>query len=110
MTDADRPTFGVEMALLAEVFGEQLSETRLEIYFADLRHFDLEHVRMGIRLARATRKFFPRIADIAECVDEAVEARVQAHAAASRQLVAPGTARLSAMQSAGQLVSWVPRQ
>ena len=88
MTKEDRQEFAVEMSMLAEVFTEPLSEARLEIYFEDLRVYDFEHVRLGIRLARRTKRFFPKVADIAECIDDAVEARVQAHAMAAKTLYA----------------------
>lgn len=109
MTERDREDFAFEMAMLAEVFGEPLSEARLAIYFEDLSIYDWEHVRAGIRLARATKKFFPKIADIAECIDEAVEARVQRHAAQSRgQFALPGDQR-GQLRSAGDLLRLPPK-
>lgn len=104
MTNADRKEFAVEMSMLAEVFGEQLSDTRLEIYFEDLKVYDWEHVALGIRSARASRKFFPKIADIAECIDEAVEARVQRHAATAKAMHAlPSGPRMSELRRAGEM-------
>ena len=111
MTDKDREVFAFEMTMLAEVFGEQLSEARLAIYFADLAIYDCGHVVDGIRLARKTKRFFPRIADLAECIDEAVEARVQAFIAGQKRIYAmPAAPRMSELMRAGEIRSLPPSQ
>ena len=111
MTRADRAEFAVEMALLAEVFGEQLSETRLEIYFQDLSIYDLGHVVAGLKLARQTRRFFPKPIDISECIDEAVEARVQAHVAAGKaQYGLPAGPRTGQLGRFSDLVALPPKE
>ena len=109
MTEDHRKAFAVEMAMLAEAFGEQLSSARLEIYFEDLKGYDFEHVVLGIRAARATKKFFPKVADITECIDEAVEAKVQRHAMQVKaQHALPGGPRTSELQRAGTLFQLTP--
>lgn len=110
MTQDDRERFGVEMAMLAEVFGEQVSPARLGIYFEDLMVYDWGHVRAGIRLARVSRKFFPKVADICECIDEAVELRVQQHALEARRMHAlPSGPRISELQKAGEIFALPPK-
>lgn len=106
----EREKFAVEMTVLAEVYGEQLSEARLEIYFQDLSPYDLEHVIAGMKQARLTRRIFPKIADLAECIDEAVEARVQRHIAETHARYALASApRIAELMRAGEIRSLPPR-
>lgn len=70
-TPAERTKFGQAMVVMAEVFGETLSELRLGAYFESLRRFDLAQVEGGIvtATARAGQKFMPKPGEIAEAIE-----------------------------------------
>ena len=68
MTDADRRAFAVEMALLAEVFGEQISETRIAAYFTALEDRALGEVQRAMRTAIRTSRYFPRPVELIEII------------------------------------------
>lgn len=57
MTNDDRSAFIQALALMAETFGQPLSDMRAEGYFASLRDLDLEDVLHGIDRAMRTETF-----------------------------------------------------
>lgn len=66
MTRADAGAFAAEMAGLAEVFGEPVSEVRMQLYFEALSTFTLEEVRAAVRGAIRGCRFFPKPAELIE--------------------------------------------
>lgn len=73
MTAADRGQFAGLMAATAEVYGEQLSDARLELYFSALDDLSLEQLRAALSVHVRTQKFFPRPAEIREAVTGSVD-------------------------------------
>jgi hypothetical protein len=69
MTNDEKKAFGVELALVAEAFGEALSPTRIEAYFLALAEYDLGAVRAALRQTIKTHKFFPKPAEIREVIE-----------------------------------------
>jgi len=66
MTSDDRATFATEMTMLAEVFGEPLSEPRMRAYFAALEEHGITDVQAACRRAIKSSRFFPKPADLIE--------------------------------------------
>ncbi len=65
MTKHDFKPFTAELALLAEVFKEELSSTRIEGYFVALDNLSFSQVRDSMRAAARThRRFFPTPAEL----------------------------------------------
>lgn len=85
MTEQDRAAFGRHIAVLAETFGETLTEPRLEGYFLALRDLPLEGIQRAIETALACCKFFPRPAELRELAGDVppdpglIEACLTAH-------------------------------
>lgn len=75
MTDGDRATFAAELTLLAEVFGETLSRTRIGAYFVALEDFEFSEVQGAMRRAIKTSKFFPKPAEVAELIGGSLDDR-----------------------------------
>jgi len=75
MTASDGPVFATELTMVAEVFGERLSESRLRAYFAALEAYSIEDVQAACRGAIKTNRFFPRPADLIEMLEGGVEDR-----------------------------------
>ncbi len=53
-----------ELTVLAEAFGEQLTEQRQEIYCAGLAEFDKAQLQTAFRRARYELKWFPKLAEL----------------------------------------------
>lgn len=66
MTSHDSVTFAAEMTMLAEVFGEKLSEPRLRAYFSALEEYPIDAVQQACRRAIKASRFFPKPADLLE--------------------------------------------
>lgn len=69
MQSDDKRVFAAELALTAEVFGEQLSPTRIEAYFLALAEFDVDAVRAALRQSVKVSRFFPKPAEIREVIE-----------------------------------------
>lgn len=65
-SDEDRLAFGRHLAVLAETFGETLTEPRIEGYFLALQDLELDAVRHAIETALRACKFFPRPVELRE--------------------------------------------
>lgn len=66
MTAADARVFAAELAGLAEVFGETLSDVRARLYFDALSSLTLDEVRAAMRRAIQRCRFFPKPAELLE--------------------------------------------
>lgn len=66
MTRADATAFASELAGLAEVFGEQVSQVRTQLYFEALSGLTLDEVRVAVRAAIRGCRFFPKPAELIE--------------------------------------------
>lgn len=64
MNASDRTRFGVMLFKLADAFGEQLSDARVEIYFERLAPFPIEAVEAAASRAMDELRFFPRVAEL----------------------------------------------
>jgi hypothetical protein len=74
-THPDRATVARMIAALAEVFGEALTEVRLEGYLAALADVPTDALRAGLQRAMKTARFFPRPAELRSAVDAALAAQ-----------------------------------
>lgn len=74
VTHPDRATVARMIAALAEVFGEALTEVRLEGYLAALADVPTEALRAGLQRALKGARFFPKPAEIRAAVDAALTA------------------------------------
>ncbi len=72
------------LTALAEIFGEALTEVRLEGYLAALADVPLPALRLGLQRAAKTCTFFPKPAEIRTAVDEAQTSRVLSSSPAVR--------------------------
>jgi hypothetical protein len=75
MTARDGPTFATELTMLAEVFGERMSEARMNAYFAALEEFCIEDIQGACRRAIQTSRFFPRPAELIEALEGGLDDR-----------------------------------
>jgi hypothetical protein len=66
MTRADFKPFTEEFALLAEVFNEPLSATRIQTYFMALDDLPLEQIVGAMRTAHGQLRFFPKPVELRE--------------------------------------------
>lgn len=77
MTQHDRQAFALFMLGLGEVYGESVSDTRMELYFAALVDLPLESIRAAATVHVRTQKFFPRPAELREAVGGTTEDRAE---------------------------------
>ena len=70
MTNADKTRFGLEFLAVATIFEREVTSEVAEIYFRVLQRFTIEEVTLGIYKACSTLKYFPRPAEIIECIME----------------------------------------
>ncbi len=75
MTEADSPAFAVALTALAEVYGEELSKTRIRLYFEALRHVDFARIQAAFQQAMRTCRFFPKPAELLDLIDGDLEDR-----------------------------------
>lgn len=68
MNEFDRSGFAEVMLGLGEAYGEPISETRMEIYFAALSDLPLAELRHAATIHVRTQKFFPRVAELREAI------------------------------------------
>ncbi len=69
MKEEDRKYFIVLMAMLEEVFKENLSTERAKLYFEFLKEHSLSTVAQAVRIAVKECKFFPKIAEIEQFIN-----------------------------------------
>jgi hypothetical protein len=72
VTHPDRATVARMLAALSEVFGEALTETRIEGYLVALADVPTEHLRLGMQQAMRACTFFPKPAELRRAVDTAL--------------------------------------
>lgn len=82
MTEKDRREFETILISLAEIYDTQLTETRLNLYFAALKDLTLEQVKQAANTIARTSRFFPKPADFLEAgggggEDKALQALLQ---------------------------------
>jgi hypothetical protein len=75
VTHPERATVARMIAALAEVFGEALTEVRIEGYLAALSDVPTEALRMGLQRAMKTARFFPKPAELRAAVDAELTAQ-----------------------------------
>lgn len=75
MTRADAPGFSAALTVLAEHFGIELSERRVESYFLAMADHDLAAVRAGITTATKTCRFFPVPAELLDLIEGDLDTR-----------------------------------
>lgn len=69
MTDGDKKQFAAILGALAEIFGQEMSKPKLNLYFGALKDLTIEQIeRAGEQLA-GTAKFFPRPVEFREAVE-----------------------------------------
>lgn len=77
VTHPDRATVARMLAAFSEVFGEPMTETRIEGYLAALADVPTEHLRLGMQQAMRACTFFPKPAELRRAVDTALIALEQ---------------------------------
>jgi hypothetical protein len=77
VTHPDRATVARMLAAFSEVFGEPMTETRIEGYLAALADVPTEHLRLGMQQAMRACQFFPKPAELRLAVDTALIALEQ---------------------------------
>lgn len=107
MKPEDQPRFGVELALVAEVFGEALSPAKIDAYFEDLADFDIEHVRAALRECRRCREFFPRPVHVREIASRLRGAERRALSAKRGPLALPDPTERESIRTG--LRGWIDR-
>lgn len=75
MTRADAAGFAAALTVLAEHFGVELSERRVESYFLAMSDHDLNAVIAGIASATKTCRFFPVPAELLDLIEGGLEDR-----------------------------------
>lgn len=66
MTDRDSVEFARLFTLLSETFNKAVSDSLAEIYFRTLKDFTIEQITHAVEQAIATKKFFPKPAELRE--------------------------------------------
>ena len=77
MTTADFKSFTMEFTLLAEVFSEALSATRIHAYFIALEDLPLEQLVTAMRTAQGHLRFFPKPVELRELVHGSPDERAE---------------------------------
>jgi hypothetical protein len=77
VTHPDGSTVARMLAAFSEVFGEPMTETRIEGYLAALADVPVEHLRLGMQQAMRACTFFPKPAELRRAVDTALIALEQ---------------------------------
>jgi hypothetical protein len=77
VTHPDRQNVARMLAAFSEVFGEPMTETRIEGYLAALADVPTEHLRLGMQQAMRACAFFPKPAELRRAVDTALIALEQ---------------------------------
>lgn len=69
MIPADNENFAKALLVLGEVFGEQISEARLEAYRMVLAGYEFQSVESAIQRAMTSLRFFPKPAELVEMIE-----------------------------------------
>lgn len=77
MTQRERGAFAELMVGIGEVYGEAISEARMELYFSALADLDLGAIRQAATAHVRAQKFFPRPAELREAIDGKAEDRAE---------------------------------
>lgn len=73
MTQHERADFATLLMAVGEVYGEAISDTRMELYFAALADMALADVRAAMNAHVQMKTFFPRPAELREAVNGSAE-------------------------------------
>jgi hypothetical protein len=68
VTDQDTDRFGIVITGLAEVFGESLSDPRIEAYFQALEDLPIESIERAAKILLGSSRFFPKPVEIREAI------------------------------------------
>lgn len=90
MTDHDRKEFARLCALMSQAFDKPMSKVLIGIYFDGLKDFDIEQVEEAINRAVQTKTFLPKVAEIRQLIEGAVEDRTAMAWAAFLEATADG--------------------
>lgn len=75
MTEQDKPGFLLAITALAELFGRELSDAGLELYFRSLRDLSPAEFKMAVESCARTCRHFPRPAEILEAAHGSGDSR-----------------------------------
>jgi hypothetical protein len=75
VTNLDRSAFAAFMLGLGEVYGEPVSDARMEIYFGALADLELDEIQQAATAHVRLHKFFPRPSELRDAVLGASEDR-----------------------------------
>jgi hypothetical protein len=75
MTKNDRVAFAQVMLGLGEAYHEEISDGRMEIYFAALSDLALDDIRRAASVHVRTQKFYPRVSELREAIGGSVDDR-----------------------------------
>ena len=78
MQATDRMAFAAMLGTLAEVFGEPLSDTRVEAYFRALSDLPLDAMKLAGERVIRTARWFPKPVEFREAVEGSPEERTEA--------------------------------
>jgi hypothetical protein len=89
MINGDRQKFDSILIALAEMFEQQISETRLDLYFEALRDISIEDFQKAANVVARSGRFFPKPIDFREAVhgsldDKALQALMRLEDAVKR--------------------------
>jgi hypothetical protein len=76
-----------QLTILAEAFGEQLTQERAEIYLGGLADIPRDKLRIAFLKARYERTFFPRLAELRSFAGSSAEEEKKVEAQAAWQFV-----------------------
>jgi hypothetical protein len=94
MTGQDAARFALELAKLARAFGEQVDDTRADVYFDGLITFELEDVVEAMTRIRNTARKFPPIVDIREASRSIARSRAPVWTPPWKKQLPPGAPSL----------------
>jgi len=72
MNDVDKKEFATQMMLIAEIYDKPVSKEKMKIYFATLKEYSIDQVKIGIQSHMSDTdqgQFFPKPANIIKHID-----------------------------------------
>jgi hypothetical protein len=75
MTDHDRKEFAQLCALMSQALDRPMSKALIGIYFDGLKDFDIEQVASAVNQAVRTKTFMPKVAELRQLIEGAVDDR-----------------------------------
>ena len=77
MTELDRAPFAELMIGVGEVYGEPVSDARMELYYRALEDLSLDEIRAAANAHVRGSRFFPKPAELREAIDGSAEDRAE---------------------------------